>query len=99
MLCCSMKVRIDGTISHVYDPGLLKKITGYADPILYHPNGLVSSIRHKSLNLTGTLVDGPLYQQTLDSRMPRPGTISVANFCANFLVNVQPVNQTTQSGQ
>lgn len=87
------------TVSHVYDQGMLETVTGYADPIAYHANGMVKSVRHKSLNLSGTLVNGPLYEQTLDNSMPRPATISVSNFCANFLVNTQPASQTIPSGQ
>jgi YD repeat-containing protein len=96
---CTGLTQPSRTVSHVYDQGVLKVVTGYADPVAYHANGMVKSVRHKSLNLSGTLVDGPLYEQALANSMPRPATISVSNFCANFAVNTHPAPQTIQSGQ
>lgn len=90
------------TVTNKYANGLLNEVVGYTTvpslsfphPISYHPNGMVSQIRHQ--NAGGA--NGPLYEQTLDSGMARTGSITVSNYCEDFAIGGQPQDKTVSSG-
>ena len=81
------------TVTNVYTAGLLTEVTGYTNAIRYHPNGLVATLRHRNANGT----DGPLFTQTIDAstRMARPSSTSVTEYCDGFEIEVQPPPQKT----
>lgn len=89
------------TVTNRYVYGHLAGVGNYADPIEYHPNGLVKSIRHRNASTSGAFGDGPLLEQTLDpaTSMHRPYMITVSNVCTDFRVTDPPDSVTIVSGQ
>jgi YD repeat-containing protein len=91
---CSAPAR---TVTNTFSNGLLTQVVGYTSPtstIAYHPNGMLSQMRH--LKADGT--NGPLYEQTLSSNMPRTGSITVTNYCDDFKIDAQPGDKSVASG-
>ncbi len=55
------------TVSYAYDEGFLTEVTGFADSITYHPNGMWAEIEHANGVST--------HQEVDPSGIPRPGQI------------------------
>jgi len=83
------------TVTNQYQNGFLAGVSGYTGTsgITYHPNGMVKTVQARNANNS----DGPLYTQTLDGAMPRPGSISVTNYCADLVIS-GPVDKTVAAG-
>jgi len=70
------------TVSTTRSFGLTTQVSGYANDIRYHPNGMLSRIQHLNHDLTA----GPLYEQFQGTdTMPRPGRIKVTRFCEDLV--------------
>lgn len=90
------------TVTNGYTAGLLTQVGPYAGrstPIRYHANGLVHTIPHR--NAGASTPNGPLYTQAIDEAtgLPRPYSISVTQFCANFSVQLPDDKTITTAGE
>ncbi|HEX6216881.1 MAG TPA: hypothetical protein VFZ38_18725, partial [Vicinamibacterales bacterium] len=78
------------TINYAYDQGQVIEIPGItstSEPIRYHPNGMLHTMRR--LNAEGT--EGPLYTQSVGPNgMPRPSEITVSNECSDLRITAAP---------
>jgi YD repeat-containing protein len=74
------------SVSTVRTLGLTTSVDTYAKDIRYHPNGLLSQIRH----LNGDGSNGPLYEQlqSTANNMSRPERIKVSGFCEDLNLSV-----------
>ena len=101
---CSGLTAPTRTITNTYAYGMLAGVNGYTRGtgtstrgIDYHVNGLVREVRHA--NAGGSA--GPVYAQTLDNEMPRPGSITVTSpdGGCTLVISSQPQSQTFAAPQ
>jgi YD repeat-containing protein len=73
--------------------GATRWYTSPDEPITYHANGMVRTVRHA--NADGT--KGPLYTREIADGMARPLSITVSDFCAN-VIETHPESATALVG-
>jgi hypothetical protein len=87
------------TVTSDYANGFLTRVAGYTSAtslMSYHPNGMLRTVTHR--NASG--LDGPVYTQEIDlvSRMARPASITVTNYCDDISISAQPPDKSATIG-
>lgn len=81
------------TIANVFDAGLMKQVTGYAD-ITYLGNGLINTITHKR----ASGASGPVWTQTSNQGITRPQQIQITGQCDDLAITTQPADHPVTAG-